>query len=166
MAIPESFNVQDVLKLLAERDEAHMKQMMEFAKELRRPTEREQKEIDDKEKRVSQQQQARFKLAQSEVDRKEMQKRSCAHSTTHGGTGVTTHQWRAQVHTPSHCDPYFRPTCTQCLSSLDPIRATTEMITQGVNLDQYKGVNMEVLLKWAGESWKGHEDRHPNRQAA
>lgn len=164
--IPESFSIQDVLKLLAERDEQHMKQMMEFAKELRKPTEREQKELDEKEKRVAELQRRRLDMAKREEDSKETKKRGCAHSTTHGGTGVTSHQWRGQVHTPAHCDPFFTPTCTQCLTQLPKIRATTEMLTQGVNLDAYKGINMDVLLKWGEQSWVGHEERHPDLQVA
>lgn len=165
-AIPETFTIQDVLKLLAEQGKEHTRQMMEFAKELKKPTEREQKEIDEKEGRIKQHQEARMKTARAQEASKAMQRRSCPHGTTHAGTGQTMHQWRAQVHTPSHCDPYFLPTCTQCQSPLDPIRATAEMLTQGVNLDLYKGLNMDTLLRWAPESWKGHEDRHPSRKAA
>lgn len=164
--IPESFSVADVLSLIKQMNEDNQRNMIAAIQEMKKPSEREQKELDEKEKRIAQAQQARVKLAKAEEDRKESQKRSCAHATTHAGTGVTSHQWRGQVHTPGHCDPYFTPMCTQCFTQLKPIRATTEMLTQGVNLDLYKSVNMKDLLTWAEASWQGHEERHPHLQVA
>lgn len=164
--IQESFTIQDVLTLLQAQSEENRKQMMDFARELKKPTEREQREIDDKDLKLKQHQETRLKLAKAEEDRKEMQKRTCQHGTMHSGTGILHHQWRAQVHTPAHCDAYFQPRCTQCATALDPIRATAEMLTQGVNLCDYKSINMQTLIDWAPLSWKGHEDRHPFQKAA
>jgi hypothetical protein len=152
----------DMLQLLAKMNEDNQKNMMAMVAEMKKPTEREQKELDVKEAKLVQQQATRLKMAQAEEQRKEMQRKSCAHGTTHGGTGVTTHQWRGQVMTPSHCDPYFLPRCTQCNTALKPIRASAEMMTQGVNLNMYAGLNIPILEQWADVSWKGHEDRHPS----
>lgn len=164
--IPESFGVADVLALIKQMNEDNQRNMISAIQEMKKPSAREQKDLDEKEARIVQHQKARLNLAKAEENRKIMQRKSCQHGTTHAGTGVTSHQWRGQIHTPSHCDPYFLPTCTQCGSQLDPVRATTEMLTQGVNLDLYKAINLDVLLKWGEESWKGHEARHPKNPIA
>jgi hypothetical protein len=164
--IPESFSVQDVMKLLQTQQEQNAKLMMEFAKELKKPSDREQKELDEKDARIRQRQEAGIKLGKAEEQRRIMQRTNCNHATTHPGTGVTKHAWRScGVQTPAGLDPSFTPICQQCQTTLPKIRATTEMVSQGVNLDMYAAIDMPTLLRWSEESWKGHEEGRDGRAA-
>lgn len=138
-----------IFELIAQMDANNQKNILLAIQEMKKPTEREQKEMDEKDKKIRQHQEARVKLAQSEEERKRLQALSCPHSTTHPGTGVTKHTWRAQVHTPDKEKPYFVPTCMKCLTQLPKILASTEMLTQGVNLDQYAGLDIQALRGWA-----------------
>ena len=150
-------DIEAVLKLIGQMNADNQQNMIAAIAEMKKPTEREQKKLDAEEVKIVQHQKSRIALAHAEEDRKASLRRNCAHATTHPGTGVTKHTWRAQVHTPANVKPYFVPTCTQCFSQLTPILASTEMLTQGVNLDQYAGINMDVLTNWAKSAQKGQE---------
>jgi len=145
-------DMEAIFQMIAKMDENNQKNLMLAISEMKKPTTAEQKIIDEKDARTKQHQEARLKMAQAEEQRKASQIRTCAHATTHPGTGVTKHSWRAQVHTPAGEKPYFVPTCQQCLTQLPKILATTEMLTQGVNLDQYAGIDMNVLKNWAAQT--------------
>jgi len=147
-------DLEAVMRIIAQMNADNQQNMLSAIAEMKKPTEREQKKLDAEELKLQQHQTSRIKLAQAEEDRKRMQASSCAHATTHPGTGVTKHCWRAQVHTPHNEKPYFVPTCTQCFTQLPHILATTEMLTQGVNLDQYAGLNIDVLRNWGTAAQK------------
>lgn len=142
-------DMEAILKIVGQMNADNQQNMLAAIAEMKKPTVREQKKLDEEDLKFRQHQQSRIALAHSEENRKEALRRNCAHATTHPGTGVTKHTWRAQVHTPHGVAPYFVPTCTQCFSQLPQILATTEMLTQGVNLDQYAGLNIDVLKNWA-----------------
>jgi hypothetical protein len=150
-------DMEAILKIIGQMNADNQTNMLAAIAEMKKPTAREQKKLDEEELKLAQHQQSRIKLAQAEEDRKRMQASSCAHATTHPGTGVTKHCWRAQVHTPHLQKPYFVPTCTQCFTQLPHILATTEMLTQGVNLDQYAALNIDVLRNWAKSAEKAQE---------
>jgi len=145
-------DMEAIFQIIAKMDENNQKNLMLAIAEMKKPTAAEQKSLDEKDLKTKQHQEARLKMAQAEEQRKSSQMRSCSHSTTHPGTGVTKHSWRAQVHTPLNEKPYFVPTCMQCLCQLPKILATTEMLTQGVNLDQYNGIDLNVLKNWAAQT--------------
>ena len=145
-------SMQEVFELISKMDESRHAQMLEFAKELKKPTEREQKKIDEEEKRYQAQQKARLAQAQAEEQRKKMSAERCPHATVHPGTGVVRHAWRAQVHAPAGEKPFFVPTCQICWTQAPRILATPDMLTQGVNLDQYTGIDFERLKKWAEQA--------------
>lgn len=147
--VPVGVSMEEVFKLISKMDASRHEQMLAFAKELKKPTDREQKKMDDDDKRIEAHQKARIAQATSEQTRKEMAAKYCPHSTTHQGTGVVHHAWRAQVHTPHGEKPYFIPTCSICFTQAPKILATTEMLTNGVNLDQYKTIDFDRLKSWA-----------------
>jgi hypothetical protein len=122
---------------------------MEAIKELKKPSEREQRKLDEDDARVARAQKECLELAKADVTRREMNARGCGHVRTHPGTGVTKHLWRAQVHTPAGKQPYFMPTCQGCQTQIGPIPATADMLREGVNLDQYPGITAEALKTWA-----------------
>lgn len=141
--------MQQVFEIISKMNEQQMDNMMKFAAELRKPTEREQRKIDDEDRRLAVRQQERLKLAESEENRKKLMAAGCPHATTHPGTGVTKHTWRAQVHAPHGEKPYFVPTCQICWTQAPRILATPDMLTNGVNLDHYTGIDLDRLKKWA-----------------
>lgn len=141
--------MEQVFELISKMNEQNQQNMLTAIAEMKKPSAREQAEIDAKEKRVAEQQKARIQLAQSEERRKELNRLGCPHSTFHPGTGVRKHSWRAQVHTPAGEKPYFKPTCTQCWTQGPKILATPDMLTNGVNLDQYADIDLARLEAWA-----------------
>lgn len=126
-----------------------LEMMKVMATEMRKPTELEQRKLDKEDAFIKKQQLERIELTRVEIQRKEATKRGCAHASVNRATGQVRHAWRAQVCTPSHTKPYFIPTCSQCFSQLPPVAATTDMLTGGVNLSDYEGMNMAVLEQWA-----------------
>ena len=150
MAETQQLDAMEALKaILAQMSESNREQMMEFAKELRKPTEREQRKIDEEDKKIKSAQLERLELAKADEQRKLMNARGCGHVRTHPGTGVTKHLWRAQVHTPDGRAPYIMPTCQGCQTQIGPIPATAQMLREGVSLDQYPTINEQALRTWA-----------------
>jgi hypothetical protein len=147
---PVGVSMEQIFQMIAKMSTDQQENMMKFAAELKKPSDREQKEIDAKEARIVANQKARIQMAQAEEDRKDNLMRGCAHATYHPGTGVTRHAWRAQVSTPGHGEkPFFQPMCQICHTVLPKIIATPDMLTQGVNLDQYMALNADTLKRWS-----------------
>ncbi len=126
-----------------------MKLVLAAVAEMKKPTPEEQakivKDLELARKRALEQ----VNMAKAEELRKQSLMLNCPHATTHPGTGVTRHQWRAQVHAPAGKKPYFVPTCTQCHSQMPKIAATNEMLMNGVGLENYPAINREALEQWA-----------------
>lgn len=149
----EGTQMQEILTALAgilkQQSEQQQQQFLEAIRELKKPSPEEQAKLDREKQQTERRVREQVELAKIETERREATKRGCPHSTTHPGTGVVRHTWRAQVHTPAGKAPYFIPTCSQCLTQLDPIPATPEMLTNGVQLDMYRSLDMAQLVKWA-----------------
>lgn len=141
--------MQDVMALLAQMNEQNQNNLVEAIAEMKKPTAEQQAKMDADALKLKQQQDARYKLAKAEEDRKKMQQEFCPHSSYNAATGIQKHAFRAQVHTPNGEKPYFRPMCIQCNWIGPKILATPDMLTQGVNLDTYAGLNVERILQWA-----------------
>src|SRR5689334_403460 len=156
MPDPVGVTMEHIFQLIAKMDENNQKNMLAAIAEMKKPTAVEQEKLDKEAKRIAEQQQARLKLAEAEENRKRLMARGCQHATTHPGTGVTKHAWRAQVHTPANEKPYLVHTCMQCLTQTPRILATPEMLTQGVNLDQYVGLDFETLKNWAAKTQEAY----------
>lgn len=142
-------SMKDVFDIISQMNDDNQKNILLAIQEMKKPTEAEQKKIDAENAKLKSQQEARLKLAQADEQRKEMRSRSCSHSTVHPGTGVVKHAWRAQVHTPDGEPAYFVPTCMQCWTQGPKIKATMDQVKNGVNLDQYVGIDLERLKLWA-----------------
>ena len=153
MAENTGISMEEVFKLIAKMSADQQENMMKFAAELKKPSDREQKEIDAKEARIKQNAEARLNQAKAEELQKEYLRTNCPHGTAHPGTGSFKHAWVAQVHTPGHGEkPYFRPFCQQCKTLMPKITASADMLTQGVNLDKYVGIDADRLKKWAEQA--------------
>lgn len=145
--------LQDILTAMAailkDQNAEQQKMFLEAIKEMKKPSPEEQAKLDREREQTTRRAKEQAELARIEHQRREANKLGCPHGTTHPGTGVFKHAWRAQVHTPAGRPPYFVPICMQCLTELQPIPATAEMLTNGVNLDQYRSLDMAQLVKWA-----------------
>lgn len=142
-------SMKDIFDIIAQMDANNQKNILLAIQEMKKPTEAEQKKMDEEAVKLKQKQEARLKLAKAEEDRKINQARSCPHATVHPGTGVVKHAWRAQVHTPDGQPAYFVPTCMQCWTQGPKILATMDQVKNGVNLDQYVGIDIDRLKLWA-----------------
>ena len=137
-------------KIMAQMNEQQGANFLEAIKELKKPTEREQRKLDEEDAKIARAQKERLEMGRAEVHRKEMNARSCGgHVRVHPGTGVTRHLWRAQVHMPAGREPYIMPTCMNCQTQVGPIPASMEMIRNGVSLENYPALTEEALRKWA-----------------
>jgi len=145
-------NMEQVFALIGKMNEDNQKNLLTAISELRKPTPREQEKLDKEEAKIKAQQEGRLKLAMAEEQRRKNNALGCRHATVHPGTGVVKHAWRAQVHTPHGEKAFFVPTCQICWTQTPKILATPDMLTQGVNLDQYTTIDYEVLKKWADQS--------------
>lgn len=124
-------------------------QFMELVRELRKPSESEQRKLDKEDEQIRRANEARLEQGKAEMQRKEMMKRGCQHATFNQATKVASHTWRAQVHTPHGKSPYFVPLCEQCHTTLPKIKANPVMLTDGVNLHNYPTLTMQELEHWA-----------------
>lgn len=135
--------------ILSQLNANQTEQLKEFAKELKKPTDREQAKLDAEEKQIQRHQAERLQLAQAEEEAKTNQRRNCGHVRYHPLSGTGGHLWRAQVHTPRGVAPYFVPTCLGCNDQVGKIPATPDMMREGVSLQNYPGLTREALEKWA-----------------
>lgn len=145
----QGVTMEEVFKIISQMNAQNQENLIAAIAELKKPSDREQKKIDEEEKRIVAHQKSRMQIAQAEEQRKENLKRGCPHSTYHPGTGVRKHAWRAQVHTPANEKPFFQPICSQCLSLGPKILATSDQLQNGVNLDQYMDIDLSRLEAWA-----------------
>ena len=130
--------------------------MINFAKELKKPSPEEQAKIDKEKAKLRERTLAAAKLAQAEEQGKENAARGCPHGTTHEGTQVFTHQWRAQVCTPVGEKPYYIPRCTQCGSTWDrvyglpspKVLASPEQLQGGVNMNDWTTEDVRRVVEW------------------
>lgn len=111
--------------------------------EAKKPNQYEQEQIDEKRALKERNRLGALEVAKAETERKAMLKRNCPH---HNGK---THTWVAQAHTPNGVKPYFVPTCQRCNTQLPPVECSTEQVTNGINLNIYKTLDMAALERMA-----------------
>ena len=140
----------EALKVILEQlTDSNRQQMMEFAKELKKPSDREQAKLDEEESRLKRAQRERLELGQAEEQRKKNQQNNCGHVRYHPLTGTGGHLWRAQTYTPRGVAPYMVPICLGCNMEGPKIPATADMLREGVALHKYPGITLDALNKWA-----------------
>jgi hypothetical protein len=130
--------------------------MIKFAQELRKPTPEEQAKLDRDLAKTKERALAAARVAMADEEGKKNAAKMCPHGTTHEGTGVFKHQWRAQVHTPAGERAYYIPRCTQCGSTWDTVYglpspkvvATQDQMKEGVNLDKWSVNDIHRVVEW------------------
>lgn len=136
-------------EILAAMNAQNREQMMDFARELKKPSEREQRKLNEEDARIARANEEQLSLAKAEMARRENNRLNCPHARVNTATGVSRHMWRGQVHAPLGVQPYTVPTCQMCQTQVGRIPVTPDMMMNGVNLDQYVGLNYDALVKWS-----------------
>ena len=155
--VVQGFTIDQVLELLNHQSVENQKNLLLAIQELKKPSPEEQAKLDQEHRKLKERAAAAVKVAMAEEQGKENAAKFCPHGTTHKGTHVFTHQWRAQVMTPDGEKPYYIPRCTQCGSTWDRVYglpspkllASTDQMTQGVNMDQWSDQDIERVVEWA-----------------
>lgn len=130
--------------------------MLKFVEELRRPSPEEQAKLDKERSKAQERALSAAKVAMAEEEGKRNAAKMCPHGTTHEGTGVFKHQFRAQIHTPAGEKPYYVPRCTQCGSTWDmvyglsshKVLATQDQMKEGINLDKWSLNDIQRVVEW------------------
>lgn len=130
--------------------------MVKFAQELKKPSPEEQAKMDKEIAKTKERALSAAKVAMAEEQAKVNAAKMCPHGTTHEGTGVFKHQWRAQVHTPYGEKPYYIPRCTQCGSTWDrvfglsspKVVATADQMKEGINMDKWSMDDIRRVAEW------------------
>jgi hypothetical protein len=154
---PATFTMEQVMQTMAAMSKDNREAMMEFAKELKKPSPEEQAKLDKEKAKLKERILAATKLAQAEEQARENAAKYCPHGTTHAGTQVFTHQFRAQVMTPAGEKPYYIPRCTQCGSTWDrvyglaspKILADPHQLQNGVNMNSWTTGDIRRVVEWA-----------------
>jgi hypothetical protein len=154
---PATFTMEQVMQMFGTLQKDNRDALIEFARELKKPSPEEQAKLDKEHAKLKERAAAAVKLAMAEEKGKENAAKFCPHGTTHKGTHVFTHQWRAQVMTPHGEKPYYIPRCTQCSSTWDrvfglpspKILATSDQLQGGVNMDQWTDEDIRRVVEWA-----------------
>jgi hypothetical protein len=105
----------------------------------KKPSEYEQSLIDEKVALRKRNANEALERGKAEMEMKAMRKRNCPH---HNGKN---HTWVAQAHTPAGEKPYFVPTCQRCNTQLPRVECSVEQITNGINLNNFKTLDMAAL---------------------
>ncbi len=159
-----TFTMEQVLQMMAAMSKDNRESLIEAIKELKKPSPEEQAKLDKDRAKLLERVTSAAQLAKAQEEGKKNTARFCPHGTTHPGTKAFTHQWRAQVHTPSGEKAYFIPRCTQCGSTWNmlpeydlpsgKIPASNDQLQGGVGLDQYGERDIERLFSWAAQQEK------------
>lgn len=152
----QGFSIDQVLQLLNKQSVDNQANLLLAIQELKKPSPEEQAKIDKEKGKLQERILAAAKLAQAEEQGKVNAARNCPHGTTHKGTQVFTHQWRAQVCTPAGEKPYYIPRCTQCGSTWDrvynlsspKILASPDQLQGGVNMNEWTMNDIQRMVEW------------------
>lgn len=141
-------SIAEVIQLMSQMNAQNQNSLIEAVKELKKPNEFEQIEIDKKLAQQKKKAEDHVAFGRIEEERKVMKVRSCSHSRHNPANNTDFHLWRGQVHDGDQGKPYFIPTCLDCNTQLPKIFCTQEQIREGVGLNKYR-VDIEILLNWA-----------------
>lgn len=152
----QGINMDQLTAILKAINEDSDGRMMKFVQELKKPSPEEQAKMDAERAKTRERIKKAADLATAEEHSKENAAKNCPHGTTHEGTQVFTHQWRAQVCTPAGEKPYYIPRCTQCGSTWDrvyglsspKVPATADQLQGGVNMNKWTTANIQQMVEW------------------
>jgi hypothetical protein len=132
-----------VKELILQMQAGNTEQLKQLAAELRKPTDLEQKKLDDERAALIRRQQQSVTAAKQQAAIVAANQAACAaegHANERGGT-----RFRGQVNS----NGYWIPVCMKCGLQGKPVKATSDEAASGVMLGQWKGINYESLLALA-----------------
>lgn len=119
--------------------------------EMKKPSVREQMQIDKEEELVRKKQLGRIEAAQQEIARDQAKRDGCSHTMPSTIAGLPgRHAWVAAVNS----DGYVRPFCNVCRfgdKGQLKFKATPHMLQNGVGMNTMTNINLETLTKWAAQ---------------
>lgn len=148
----QGMSIQDVISLITQMNAQNQTSLIEAVKELKKPNEFEQAKLDKERLQLQKKAEDHVKFGRIEENKKIMRLKNCQHSRFNPSTKISNHLWRAQVHDGDQGKPYFIPLCQECLTDLPKIYCSQDQIKEGVGLDRYPSLNVDVLLTWAEQS--------------
>lgn len=129
-----------MMQLVREMGRQNQEQMLALAAELRKPTELEQKKLDEEKASQLKRVQMAIAVAKAQEDQDAITQAACTHTRT---DGVTC--FYGQVNSNGHCVPK----CSRCGLQTSPIKATDQERINGIQLQQRGNVTRESLENWA-----------------
>jgi len=145
----------EVLAVIAAMSEANQKAMLEFAKELKKPTDVEQAKLDKEKAGLLQRElEARDRVV-AEMKGREIARRNCPHFRTLA-SGATKHSFRGQI---TSGDNLVHANCSQCHTEWPPFSAK-------LLPDEGKGgANLEVAVLNPAVLTELHKATYPHKCA-
>lgn len=144
-----NITIQDVMKLIDKVNEANDKRMLSLVQEIRKPTDVEQRKIDNDNAILERKREMRRQeLLSDEATRKSAQ-RACLHQKKHPRSGAFISAWGGQVNS----DGCWHPICTVCQMEGPAVKAPMEWVTGGVNATDPDNpwmaqLKLETLFAW------------------
>lgn len=138
--------MEDMLRVIAEMQQASDERMMKAIEAIRKPSELEQRKLDRELAQDKKRLDEKKANAIAMVQAREQKMKGCTHTTYHPLTKMANHTWRGQWHTPPGVRAYFVPTCTQCQTQLPKIYSMTGDVSHAVDLHEVANVDIDRLL--------------------
>lgn len=129
--------IEMLMSKITEMQAANAAQTLELVESLRKPTELEQKKLDEDKDKVIKQHAMSVKIAAQQERMKRNKEAACNHSNKDGTL------FRAQLNS----DGYFIPICIRCQKQTSPIKAAAGR--QAIEMHQWNGVTPEALENMA-----------------
>lgn len=130
----------EMMQLVREMGRQNQEQLIALAAELRKPTELEQKKLDEEKASHLKRSENAVRAAQAQEQQMAILQANCTHTRNDGVTCFI-----GQVNSNGYCVPV----CTRCGVQTSPIRATDQERINGIQLQQRGNVTRESLENWA-----------------
>lgn len=130
----------EAMQLIRELNKQNQENLLALAAEMRKPSELEQKKIDEEKASQLKRSLNAIAAAKASDEEKAIHQASCTHTRKDGVT-----RFMGQVNSNGYCVPF----CSECRLTTSPIRATDQERINGIQLQQRGNVTRESLENWA-----------------
>jgi len=150
--LPANFTVEDVMMMMREMSQASDERMLKLVQEMRKPTEAEQKKIDNEKALLERRRENRRREMIAEEKARTDAQKVCPHKKK-ARNGSFVSAWGGQVNS----DGYWYPLCTSCQLVGPEVKAPQEWITGGVNATDpehpiWTSLDLKTLYEWQRRS--------------
>ena len=126
-------------------DAGTLELLKQFAAELKKPSVEEQAKLDEKKANDLRRAQESIKQATREKENRDREQAMCSHMKPHPYTGKT------RIVAPLHNDGLHHPRCLFCHKEFKPFAPSPETIPVGMSLDDFNGVNAQIIEFWGNQ---------------